>query len=576
MKGRDDKDMKNIKYILFAMLVAFFVVLPVNAEQETGTAGSSLGKDNETDTSVIGYRAAAGWQKDNTGWWYLYSDGSYPALSWRKIDGQWYYFNSAGYWVDNNNYEEGSMKGIDVSVWQGKIDWQKVKQDGIQFAIIRLGHDDQVLDTRYEENMKGAIEAGIPVGVYFYSTAVNEQQAVADAKYVIENIAGYKISYPVVIDVEDSSQRNLGKAALGRIVKAFCDEIHAAGYTPMWYSNEDWYNNYVDVSQLENVEKWIARYNVLYDRNIPRGIWQCCSTGRVAGINGNVDIDFGFKDYTQSITPRTYPVEGYTSSVGFWLHDSKGWWYRYYDGGYPKKKWERIFGYWYWFDAEGYMTTGWQYVNGGWYYMNESGAMTTGWQYVGGKWYYMDRSGAMTTGWQYVGGKWYYMDKSGAMITGWQYVNGGWYYMNRSGEMTTGWQYVDGKWYYMNKSGTMITGWQYVGSKWYYMNKSGEMTTGWQYVNGGWYYMNRSGEMTTGWQYVNGGWYYMNRSGEMTTGWQYVDGKWYYMNKSGEMDTGWLYKGGAWYYLNADGSMVTGKQLIDNTYYTFRSDGRLQ
>ena len=295
--------------------------LSVHAQEEAGTAGSTLGKEVEEYQDTQTYsraRAVEGWiyNQYNGKWWYQYSDGSWPATSWRRINGSWYYFDSEGYWVDNNAYEAGSIKGIDVSQWQGSIDWQAVKNDGIQFAFVRAGHGTHTLDTYFQQNMTNAAAAGIPTGVYFYSTAQNEAQAVQDAQFVIRSMKGYLVSYPVVIDLEDSSQAHLNKQQIGKIAKAFCDEIRAAGYTPMVYCNENWYRNMIDVSMLSDVEMWVARWSNTYSSDIPRDVWQSCSTGRVKGINTNVDIDFGYTDYTQIITPRTEPQAGYVMSGG--------------------------------------------------------------------------------------------------------------------------------------------------------------------------------------------------------------------------------------------------------------------
>lgn len=387
------------KNILCAVSVSVVMMgafsLSAHAQEEVGTAGSSLGKEAEEYQDTQTYsraRTVEGWIKDtsNGKWWYQYSDGSWPATSWRRINGSWYYFDSNGYWVDNNACETGSIKGIDVSQWQGYIDWQAVKNDGIQFAFVRAGHGGHTLDTCFQQNMVNANAAGIPVGVYFYSTAQNEAQAVQDAQFVIRSMKGYLVSYPVVIDLEDSSQAHLSKQQIGRIAKAYCDEIRAAGYTPMVYCNENWYRNMIDVSMVSDVEMWVARWGNTYSSDIPRDIWQSCSTGRVAGINGNVDIDFGYPDYTKIITPRTEPQEGYVMTGGMWVKDSIGWWYQLFAGGYPANEWQNIGGVWYWFDANGYMATGWRQIGGNWYYMNGSGAMTTGWQLIGNSWYYMD------------------------------------------------------------------------------------------------------------------------------------------------------------------------------------------
>lgn len=344
-------------------LALMFPVVPALAQEETETAGASLGKEIDEENQIVPYSIMEGWVQDANGWWYQYSDGSYPAEAWRKIGDTWYYFNSSGYLVENNTYEKGTLKGIDVSAWQGEIDWQLVKNFGIQFAFVRIGHGSQEVDKYFARNMQGAAAAGIPTGVYYYSTAVTEAEAVRDAQFVIDSMNGYLVSYPVAIDLEDKSQESLSKYQLGKIAKIFCDEIRAAGYTPMLYCNENWYKNYIDITQIENVEKWIARYNVKYTDSISRGVWQCSSKGRVDGINGNVDIDFGYKDYTQIVTPRTSAEPGYQKTKGAWQRNSRGWWFRYWDGGYPVDAWEQILGEWYLFDKEGYMVTGWQKID---------------------------------------------------------------------------------------------------------------------------------------------------------------------------------------------------------------------
>lgn len=615
------------KNILCAVSVSVVMMgafsLSAHAQEEVGTAGSSLGKEAEEYQDTQTYsraRTVEGWIKDasNGKWWYQYSDGSWPATSWRRINGSWYYFDSNGYWVDNNACETGSIKGIDVSQWQGYIDWQAVKNDGIQFAFVRAGHGGHTLDTCFQQNMVNANAAGIPVGVYFYSTAQNEAQAVQDAQFVIRSMKGYLVSYPVVIDLEDSSQAHLSKQQIGRIAKAYCDEIRAAGYTPMVYCNENWYRNMIDVSMVSDVEMWVARWGNTYSSDIPRDIWQSCSTGRVAGINGNVDIDFGYPDYTKIITPRTEPQEGYVMTGGMWVKDSIGWWYQLFAGGYPANEWQNIGGVWYWFDVNGYMATGWRQIGGNWYYMNGSGAMTTGWQLIGNSWYYMDGSGAMLTGWQDISGNRYYLDENGAMKTGWVWIGNECYYFDGSGAMAKdtwiGEYYVDengiwvqgmvkpawilsgGRWwyrhsdggytrsdwediagvrYYFDASGWMVTGWQFINDSWYYLDESGAMRTGWQSLGNTWYYLEASGKMLTGLQEINGSRYYLDGSGAMKTGWILLDNTWYYFDGSGAMYHGWLWYGNDWYYLLEDGTMAVGSHQIDGTMYEFASDGRM-
>lgn len=505
--------------LCFGMAVASASLLPVHAaEEEDHTAGVSMGKEADEEISTYARaRVEAGWKLDAKGWWYQDEDGGWAQRAWRQIDGKWYYFASDGYWREDANAHENTLKGIDVSEWQVDIDWNAVKQDGYDFAIIRGGYSytdpktgkyEHVVDKYFEQNMAGANAAGIPVGVYIYSKATNETQAVEDAKFLIEESTGYLVSYPLVIDMEDSSQVNLGKTALGKIAKAFSDEVKSAGYTPMIYTNENWYKNVVDMSYVSDVEHWVAAYGIEPDDSIPRGIWQCSSTGRVKGIDGNVDINFGYKDYTTIVTPRTEPAAGYGKPAvgGEWRLDGGGWWYHCYDGTYPKNEWKEINGQTYRFDGNGYMLTGWQYIENEWYYMNSSGARLSGcWLELGGVWYYLKEDGKMAVGWQLVGNTWYYMYPSGMMATGWVQVGDAWYYLYPSGAMATGWLLDGTTWYYMDPSGWMRIGWVLVGDTWYYMHPSGMMATGWLLLGNTWYYLTPgNGAMVTGTQVIDG------------------------------------------------------------------------
>ena len=482
-----------------------------------------------------------GWIEEAGKWYYLDSNGV-MLTGWQKIEGYWRYFNPSGEWIDDNSAEIGSMKGIDVSKYQGTINWDKVKADGIEFAFIRVGHGTRVLDPYFVENVKGANRVGIPVGVYFYSTAQSVEQSILDAQFVLDSIQGYTISYPVVIDMEDNSQVALGTQMITAITKVFCDEIRLAGYTPMVYCNENWYRNYVDFSQLGNVERWIARYSVKPASDIPRAIWQAGSTTKINGIEGNVDIDFSYYNYGNSIVPRTSWDGTYHKTTGLWQIGAKGYWYLHLDGSYTTNGWEYINGKWYYFDGEGY-------------------CCTNQWLFYNDKWSYVGNDGACVTGWQSFGNTWYYFDENGVMLTNWQYINGQWYYLGgtNDGSMKTGWQFLSGQWYYFGSSadGAMKSGWQYVGDKWYFFGDAndGAMKYNWQYINGQWYYLGgaNDGSMKSGWQYLSGQWYYLGESndGAMKTGWVYTGGKWYFLYDDGHMAANtWI--GG--YYVNASGA----------------------
>ncbi len=298
----------TLKKLSAAVAAALFCICglageTVYAQYETETAGSSL--KIEQGPEVMMPKGVAGWSYNNGGARYYDKDGTLVTSAWRKIDGNWCYFNSNGFYVNNDACELGTIKGIDVSKWQADIDWKDVKEDGFEFAFIRVGYNDQQLDPKFEDNIKGANAVGLPAGVYYYSKAQNEAEAVEDAKFVLEQIEGHTISYPVAYDMEDSSQKHLSKSEISAIINAFCDEIRAAGYTPMLYANENWCKDEIAMDELGDIELWIARYNYYFNKDIKRDIWQSTSKGRVDGIEGDVDINFGFVDYTKVIKPRT-------------------------------------------------------------------------------------------------------------------------------------------------------------------------------------------------------------------------------------------------------------------------------
>lgn len=310
------------------------------------------------------------------------------------------------------------------------------------------------------------------MGVYYYSTATTVEESLKDAQFVIDNLQGYKVSYPVAIDIEDASQIGLGKDGIARIAQAFCSEIEAAGYKPMVYCNEYWSKTYINLDKVYSAERWIARYGSYYDTKIERGVWQAGSTTYLSGITGKVDIDFAYKNYANVVVSRTKADSTYVKGNGFWEKNQYGYWYSYINGGYPSNGWARLNGSWYYFNGQRYRISGWVKSGSSWYYMDPStGKMQTGWTCVNGNWYYFATSGEMQTGWRNIGGIWYYMNSLGRMVTGWNYINNYWYYMNSSGEMQKGWQNIGGVWYYMYSSGEMAA------NTWienYYVNYNGE------------------------------------------------------------------------------------------------------
>ncbi len=202
-------------------------------------------------------------------------------------------------------FEEG-IKGIDVSVWQGFINWKLVKESGVQFAIIRSSSGSRV-DKMFDFNITQASKAGILVGVYHYCYALNPEEAREEARHFIETIKPYRIDYPVMFDFEDNTQANLGKEMLTDIAEAFLSEVKNAGYYPMIYSYRNWLENNLDMDRLSEYEVALAEWNVTepkYTR--PYGIWQYSCKGKVSGIEGDVDLDICYKDYAKIIREGGY------------------------------------------------------------------------------------------------------------------------------------------------------------------------------------------------------------------------------------------------------------------------------
>lgn len=194
------------------------------------------------------------------------------------------------------------IKGIDVSSFQGKPDWAKVKNSGIKFAILRI-HQKSGIDTSFEHNYKGCKSNGILIGGYKYSYALTPAQAIDEAEDVLSVLGGRGLDFPVFYDLEWSQQRNLGKQAIENIAVAFLTRIKKAGYKVGIYCNLDWYNNVLS-DALKQYDCWIARYPFSDNGSVQERLrpsvgvgWQYSSKGKVSGISGNVDMDVFYTDY---------------------------------------------------------------------------------------------------------------------------------------------------------------------------------------------------------------------------------------------------------------------------------------
>ncbi len=194
--------------------------------------------------------------------------------------------------------------GVDVSIYQGDIDWKQVKEAGVDFAIIRVGgrgygaEGKIYSDKNFEQNMDGALAAGLKVGVYFYSQAISKEEALEEASFVLDAIKGYNVSYPVVFDWEipNKTARTYGLATptLTAAANAFCTEVQSAGYRPMVYFNLEWGYMKYDLSKVVQYDFWLAQYNSVPTFYYDFDMWQYTDAGKVPGIPGKVDLNLYF------------------------------------------------------------------------------------------------------------------------------------------------------------------------------------------------------------------------------------------------------------------------------------------
>ena len=249
------------------------------------------------------------------------STGKYRYTGWQEIDGQTYFFDKNGNAVTGEQTIQGAKynfnsdgtlntgsghMGIDVSKHNGSIDWNAVKNSGVSYVIIRCGYRGSstgalIEDPMFRTNIQGASKAGLKVGIYFFTQAVNEVEAVEEASMVLSLIKGYNISYPVFLDVESSGGgRGDGINASTRTAacKAFCQTIQNSGYKAGIYANKEWLNKFIDAPSLSNYRIWLAQYAAAptYSRT-KYDMWQYSSKGSVTGISGNVDMNISYMGY---------------------------------------------------------------------------------------------------------------------------------------------------------------------------------------------------------------------------------------------------------------------------------------
>ena len=250
------------------------------------------------------YRKKANVEYRYTGWQtidgkrFFYDKNGTAVTGEQVIQGVKYTFNGDG------SLNTGTVMGIDISKHNGNIDWNAVKNSGVQYVILRCGYRGSasgvlVEDQKFKSNIQGATAAGLKVGIYFFSQAVNEVEAVEEASMTLSLIKNYRITYPVYIDVESANGRadGISKAARTSVINAFCQTIRNSGYTPGLYANKNWLTEKINTGALGGCKIWLAQYVAAPTYAGRYEMWQYSSRGSIAGIKGNVDLNVSYMGY---------------------------------------------------------------------------------------------------------------------------------------------------------------------------------------------------------------------------------------------------------------------------------------
>ena len=249
-----------------------------------------LGKDESQPEP-----AYSGWRTSGGKTYYYSQTTNKPVTGIQCIDNKLYYFNADGV------LENGKTFGVDVSKYQKNIDWNQIKKAGVSFVIVRIGYRGYgsgalVEDSTYRRNIQGAINAGLRVGVYFYSQAINEAEAVEEASMVLSLVSGYSLPLGVYYDTESvggGRANALSAAERTACAVAFCETIRSAGYSAGVYSYASWFYNALNFANISKYNIWIAQYRDTLSFSYKHNIWQYTGSGSVKGISKPVDMNIG-------------------------------------------------------------------------------------------------------------------------------------------------------------------------------------------------------------------------------------------------------------------------------------------
>ncbi len=473
--------------------------------------------------------------------------------------------------------------GIDVSKYQGGINWQQVRNQGIRFAMIRVGTTKKGLDEQFVNNINGANAAGVRTGIYIYSYATTPEAAAAEANQVLAWIAPYTVTFPIAIDIEDSVHKGLSASQLQAIADTFCGIINANGYEAMVYASRNWF-----MGRMPNVAaaKWVAQYAPVCDYPGDYAMWQSSSRGSYKGIPTRVDVNHLYTDYFSRIIP-----EGFSNWGG----------HVYYYHNYRKQYgWINLEGQRYHADANGFIQVGWFQDESGIYYLNpEAGGLAaTGFADIDGGHYYFNENGQRCTGLLNLGGPVYYANADGLCQRGFVQFDDGVRYFDENYVMRTGLTQLGESLYYFDGNGIMQTGMIALETGKYMFGPDGVAISGWyaneqgqrfffgpgcaamvglQTIDGANYLFGDDGVMFAGWSGDLAARYYFAPDGRMVTGWNAIEGRSFYFGEDGKMVLGLASLPDGVYYLDpADGHQVVGwVQLPDGWHYFDANNGRM-
>lgn len=199
------------------------------------------------------------------------------------------------------------MKGIDISTWQTKVDYSKLKDDGIEFVIIRCGYgkNESQKDNMFEKHYEGCKKAGLKVGAYLYSYVTSVENSLKEAKNCLKFIKGKQFDLPIFYDLEDKCILPLGDILITQCAIEFCKEIEKAGYKAGIYANLNWFTNYIDVSKVKQYSLWVAQWNDKCTAKFDYDFWQYTSSGKIKAIKGNVDMNICYNENYKQVVDNS-------------------------------------------------------------------------------------------------------------------------------------------------------------------------------------------------------------------------------------------------------------------------------